>query len=156
MQDGTINYLGLSAITSGLHLLSTYLPLIPLRLNILLHHLIESLGSIRHESAGTPVVRILSRIPSKRLAVVGEQADTGSLVSALFLSVSLLISGTFETILIVHLHDFSPLATCFHCHLSNMPQPRRISRCARDACATLVQQQHFSVSGTSRNSSIME
>lgn len=43
---------------------------------------------MRYEDSGTPVVRILSRIPSRRLRSVGEQSDTGSVMSLIFLSVS--------------------------------------------------------------------
>lgn len=88
IQDGTINYLNLPAITDGLRFLSAYLPFLPLRLNILTHYLIQSLDEIRHEASNTPVVRILSRAPSRRLRSVGEQGDTGSVVSLIFLSVS--------------------------------------------------------------------
>ena len=82
-----MNYLNLPAITEGLRFLSGYLPFLPLRLNILSHYLIHSLNEFRHETTGTPVARVLSRIPSRRLRAVGEQSDTGSVVSLMFLSV---------------------------------------------------------------------
>lgn len=88
IQDGTINYLNLPPVTDGLRFLSAYLPFLPLRLSTLMHYLISSLTSLRHDSTGTPVVRILSRIPSRRLKCVGEQSDTGSVISLLFLFVS--------------------------------------------------------------------
>ncbi|KAK0195963.1 pyridoxal phosphate-dependent transferase [Armillaria mellea] len=87
-EDGTINYLTLPAVTDGLRFLSAYLPFLPLRLITLLYYVISSLTRLRHNTTGTPVVRILSRTPSKRLRSVGEQADTGSIISLIFLSPS--------------------------------------------------------------------
>lgn len=87
-EDGTINYLTLPAITDGLRFLSACLPFLPLRLTTLLHYVVSSLTRLRHDTIGTPVVRILSRTPSKRLRSVGEQADTGSIISLIFLSPS--------------------------------------------------------------------
>ncbi|KAF7373723.1 Molybdenum cofactor sulfurase [Mycena sanguinolenta] len=86
-EDGTINYLTLPAVTEGLRFLSAYLPFLPLRLSCLMHYLVASLSKIRHER-GTPVVRILSATPSKRLRCVGEQSDTGSTISMIFLDPS--------------------------------------------------------------------
>ncbi|KAI0090817.1 PLP-dependent transferase [Irpex rosettiformis] len=85
-EDGTINYLNLPAITDGLRFLSAYLPFLPLRLNILTHYLINSLKEFRYETTNTPVVRVLSRIPSRRLRSIGEQSDTGSVISLIFLA----------------------------------------------------------------------
>ncbi|RDB25148.1 Molybdenum cofactor sulfurase [Hypsizygus marmoreus] len=85
-EDGTINYLTLPAITDGLQFLSAYLPFLPLRLSSLMHHLISSLSSLRHDTTGTPVIRILSKVPRRRLKSVGDQADTGSVLSLIFLS----------------------------------------------------------------------
>ncbi|KAF7983019.1 hypothetical protein HWV62_24656 [Athelia sp. TMB] len=85
-EDGTINYLNLSTIKSGLQFLSVYMPFLPLRLSSLMIFLTSSLSRMRHEGTGTPVVRILSRVPSRRLKSVGEQSDTGSVVSLIFLS----------------------------------------------------------------------
>lgn len=87
VQDGTINYLSLPAIVDGLRMLSAYMPFLPLRLSALTHYAISSLNSVAHGSSGGPVVKILSRHPSKRLKFVGEQADTGSIISAIFLGV---------------------------------------------------------------------
>ncbi|OCH89433.1 PLP-dependent transferase [Obba rivulosa] len=84
-EDGTINYLNLPAITDGLRFLSAYLPFLPLRLSALLHHLVESLTQLRHDTSGTPIVQILSRTPERHLRAVGEQSDTGSIVALLFL-----------------------------------------------------------------------
>ncbi|KAG6836441.1 hypothetical protein H0H93_007977 [Arthromyces matolae] len=78
-EDGTINYLTLPAITDGLQFLSAYLPFLPLRLSCLLHYLINSLSLLRHDTTGNPVVRILSRVPTRRLKSVGDQAETGSM-----------------------------------------------------------------------------
>ncbi|PIL33669.1 hypothetical protein GSI_04292 [Ganoderma sinense ZZ0214-1] len=87
-EDGTINYLNLPAITDGLRFLSAYLPFLPLRLSSLTRHLITSLSELRHDSTDTPVVQILSRRPTKDVKTIGEQSDTGSVVSLLFLSPS--------------------------------------------------------------------
>ncbi|KAH7912733.1 pyridoxal phosphate-dependent transferase [Hygrophoropsis aurantiaca] len=87
-EDGTINYLTLPAVTDGLRFLSAYLPFLPLRLSCLLHFLTTSILRLRHDSTGTPVVKILSKLPSRRLRSVGEQADTGSIISLVFLSPS--------------------------------------------------------------------
>ncbi|KAI6100602.1 pyridoxal phosphate-dependent transferase [Pisolithus sp. B1] len=84
-EDGTINYLSLSAVTDGLRFLSVYLPFLPLRLSCLMHLLTSSLMHMRHDTTGTPVVKILSKLPSKRLKYIGEQSDSGSTVSLIFL-----------------------------------------------------------------------
>ena len=86
-QDGTVNYALLSAVTDGLRLLSAYMPFLPLRLSCLTTYLVSSLLKIRHDSTGRPVVCILSRRPSTRLKAIGEQAETASTISLIFLSV---------------------------------------------------------------------
>ncbi|KAJ7496578.1 PLP-dependent transferase [Mycena latifolia] len=85
-EDGTINYLTLPAVTDGLRFLSAYLPFLPLRLSCLVHYLASSLSNLRHDTTGEPAVRILSATPSRRLEAVGDQSDTGSIVSLVFLS----------------------------------------------------------------------
>ncbi|KAJ7133125.1 PLP-dependent transferase [Mycena epipterygia] len=85
-EDGTINYLTLPAITEGLRFLSVYLPLLPLRLSCLMHYLVSSLSKLRHDTTGTPAVRILSATPSQRLKSAGDQSDTGSIISLIFFS----------------------------------------------------------------------
>lgn len=88
-EDGTINYLSLPAISEGLRLLSGYLPFLPLRLTCLMHYLTTALSRLRHDSSGTPVVRILSQLPDQRIRHVGDQTGAfGSTVSLLFLSPS--------------------------------------------------------------------
>ncbi|KIK60886.1 hypothetical protein GYMLUDRAFT_167113 [Collybiopsis luxurians FD-317 M1] len=100
-EDGTINYLLLPAITSGLHLLSAYLPFLPLRLNCLVHYLVAELGKIRHRDwegrmamgggggGGVPVCRVLSRVPGKVLKAVGEtDEEAGAVVACIFLDES--------------------------------------------------------------------
>ncbi|KAJ7647907.1 PLP-dependent transferase [Roridomyces roridus] len=87
-EDGTINYLTLPAVTDGLRFLSAYLPFLPLRLSCLMHYLVSSLSQLRHDTTGNPAVRILSAKPSRRLTSVGDQSDTGSIVSIIFLSPS--------------------------------------------------------------------
>ncbi|PPQ65250.1 hypothetical protein CVT24_011405 [Panaeolus cyanescens] len=84
-EDGTINYLSLSAITEGLKFLSGYLPILPLRLTPLLQYLWSSLSGLRHDTTGAPVVRIMSRPPSCKLQRVGEQSDVGFLLALIFL-----------------------------------------------------------------------
>ncbi|KAJ6569826.1 PLP-dependent transferase [Mycena vulgaris] len=85
-EDGTINYLALLAVTDGLRFLSAYLPFLPLRLSCLMHYLISSLSKLRHDTSGAPAVRILSATPSRRLESVGDQSDTGFIISLIFLS----------------------------------------------------------------------
>lgn len=87
-EDGTINFMTLPAITDGLRFLSAYLPFLPLRLSCLTHYLVTSLSRLRHDSTGTPVLQILSKLPSRRLKSVGEQGDSGSTISLIFLSPS--------------------------------------------------------------------
>jgi hypothetical protein len=87
-QDGTINYLTLPAVTDGLRFLTAYLTFLPLRLSCLMHFLTTTLAQLRHDTTKRPVVKILSRLPDRRLRSVGEQADTGSTVSLLFCGVS--------------------------------------------------------------------
>ncbi|KAJ7744675.1 methyltransferase type 11 [Mycena metata] len=86
-EDGTINYLTLPAVADGLRFLSAYLPFLPLRLSCLVHYLVSSLSRLRHDT-GTPAVRILSATPSRRLKSIGDQSDTGSIVSLIFLDPS--------------------------------------------------------------------
>jgi len=69
-------------------MLSGYIAYLPLRLTTLTHYLVESLMEIRHDVACTPVARILSRMPGRRLSAVGEQSETGATVSLIFLGVS--------------------------------------------------------------------
>ncbi|KIY69819.1 PLP-dependent transferase [Cylindrobasidium torrendii FP15055 ss-10] len=87
-EEGTINYLSLPAVVSGLRMLSAYMPFLPLRLSILTHYAIEGLMNIRHSLSGLPVVMILSRRPSHKLHFVGEQADSGSTISTIFVGPS--------------------------------------------------------------------
>ncbi|THH29541.1 hypothetical protein EUX98_g4653 [Antrodiella citrinella] len=85
-EDGTINYLNLPAVTQGLRFLSAYLPFLPLRLSNLTHYLTSALSELKHEHTGTPVVRVLSRIPGRKLKSVGDQSDAGSTISFIFLT----------------------------------------------------------------------
>ncbi|KAI9573290.1 PLP-dependent transferase [Boletus coccyginus] len=85
-EDGTVNYLTLSAITDGLRFLTAYLPFLPLRLSCLMHFLTSSMAELRHDTNGMPVVKILSKLPSRRLKSIGEQSDSGSTVSFVILS----------------------------------------------------------------------
>ncbi|KAF9262666.1 PLP-dependent transferase [Marasmius fiardii PR-910] len=83
-EDGTINYLTLPAVTDGLRFLSAYLPFLPLRLSCLTDYTVKALSRLRHESTGIPVVRILSRRPTNRLKSIGEQSETGCIISLIF------------------------------------------------------------------------
>ena len=56
-----------------------------------MHFVTTSLAGLRHDVSGTPVIRILSRLPTRRLKNLGEQSDTGSIVALIFLFVSSLI-----------------------------------------------------------------
>ncbi|KAH8110424.1 PLP-dependent transferase [Phellopilus nigrolimitatus] len=87
-EDGTINYLCLPAVTHGLRFLSIYLPFLPLRLSALLHCLVSGLDELRHDTNGARVARVLSRLPTRRLREIGEQANFGSTVSMHFLDPS--------------------------------------------------------------------
>ncbi|KAH0828956.1 methyltransferase type 11 [Lanmaoa asiatica] len=98
-EDGTVNYLTLSAVTEGLRFLSAYLPFLPLRLSCLMHFLTSSMAGLRHDTNGTPVVKILSKLPHQRLKSVGEQSDTGSTVSFIILSVSKFATRTRSTLM---------------------------------------------------------
>ena len=46
------------------------------------------MAELRHDKNGAPVVKILSKLPSRRLKSIGEQSDAGSTVSFIILSVS--------------------------------------------------------------------
>lgn len=91
-QDGTINFASLGAITRGLDMLSQYIDYLPLRLSTLTHYLVGSMTKIKHDVLGTPVAQIVSRRPGKRPSAVGEQSETGSTVSLIFLEVSTAVS----------------------------------------------------------------
>jgi len=87
-EDGTINFASLAAVTRGLNMLSRYVSYLPLRLSSLTHYLAETLAEIKHDVARTPVARVLSRPPGRRPSAIGEQSDTGSIVSLIFLEPS--------------------------------------------------------------------
>jgi hypothetical protein len=63
IQDGTLNYTLLPAVTTGLRLLGAYLPALPARIAALSASCARLLGEIRWPRSGAPAVRILSRIP---------------------------------------------------------------------------------------------
>ncbi|KAG7091310.1 hypothetical protein E1B28_010355 [Marasmius oreades] len=83
-EDGTINYLTLSAVSDGLRFLSAYLPFLPLRLSCLTDYTVKALSRLRHGPTGIPIVRILSRRPTNRIKSIGEQSETGSIISLIF------------------------------------------------------------------------
>lgn len=53
-----------------------------------MHFLTSSMAELRHDTNDMPVVKILSKLPSRRVKSIGEQSDTGSTVSFIILSVS--------------------------------------------------------------------
>ena len=53
-----------------------------------MHFLTSSMAKLCHDTNGRPVIKILSRLPSRRLKSVGEQSDSGSTVSFVIVSVS--------------------------------------------------------------------
>ena len=77
-----MNYLTLSAVTNGLRFLSAYLPFLPL-----MDFLTLSMTELRGDTNGMPVVKILSKLPSRPLKLIGEQSDSGSTISFIILSV---------------------------------------------------------------------
>jgi len=144
-KDGTINYLTLPAITDGLRFLSAYLPFLPLRLSSLLHFLTSSLSRLRYERSEDPVVRILSRLPTKRLKSVGEQADTGSTISLLFLSVSPFFNRLSLIIVALKPQPISLLEKFCPIHLLSTQPRHKISQSALGICATPAELQLYSV-----------
>lgn len=144
LQDGTINYLSLPTITEGLRFLSAYLPFLPLRLSCLLNYLITSLSDLRHDTTGNPVVQILSRIPEKRVTAIGEQSETGSTVSLLFLAVSF---PPFPHNVCCHLHaPYSLTVIFFHSHSSIIQLRYGVYHCARAVSVTQGVPRHCSTS----------
>ncbi|KAI0316439.1 pyridoxal phosphate-dependent transferase [Amylostereum chailletii] len=85
-EDGTLNYLLLPAIPTGLTLLRAYLPFLPTRLAALTHYLCAALAGLRHARTGARAVRVLSRVPGAiSRADDGEEAGgTGGVVSCVF------------------------------------------------------------------------
>ncbi|KAG5219684.1 Molybdenum cofactor sulfurase [Salix suchowensis] len=86
----TINYLNLPAVVDGLRFLSATFRSCP---TIVVSPPLSDKQptQLKHDTNGAPVVRILSRLPKRRLMTVGEQADCGSIISLIFLSVGILI-----------------------------------------------------------------
>ena len=66
------------------------MPLLPVRLSALTHHLATSLAHLRHDTNNAPLVRILSRVPTQRTKNLGDPSETGSTVSLVFLSVRII------------------------------------------------------------------
>jgi molybdenum cofactor sulfurtransferase len=87
-QDGTVNYLGLPAVVNGLYMHSQYLPALPLRLAALTDFLASRLSELKHAGTTKPFVSVLSARPRSLPVRLGEQSDTGSIVSFLMLEVS--------------------------------------------------------------------
>ncbi|KAF8756407.1 Aminotransferase class-V [Rhizoctonia solani] len=63
-EEGTINYLTLPAVTTGINMLSKYIDLLPIRLSSLYHYLYNQLSMLQYPDTKTPVVQILTREPS--------------------------------------------------------------------------------------------
>ena len=64
-----------------------------------MHFLTSSMAELRHDTNGMPVVKILSKLPSRRLKSVGEQSETGSTISFVILSVSKLATCARSTLM---------------------------------------------------------
>ena len=135
-KDGTVNYLHLPAMKDGLCFLSAYLPFHPLRVSSPLLYLSSALTPLRHGSTGNPVVRILSKLPSRRVRTVGEQSDVGSVMSLVFLGVNYSRTPTPDGHSSLH-YVYSPWEKCCQIFLLSMLLRRDTSRCgqARAACA---------------------
>lgn len=89
-EDGTINYLGLPAITNGLRYLAPKIPLAASRLFPLFSWLSVELQKLTHDTTGGPVLKILSRLPSKALADTRDRwqvagKEVGATLSIMFL-----------------------------------------------------------------------
>jgi hypothetical protein len=145
LQDGTINYLSLPVIPTGLRVLRSYLPILPIRLSTLLHYLVQTLSELKHSTSGTPVVRILSHAPIDTVKHIGDASSAGFLASILFLDVSS------ETLICHRDSDFidSQTVNLFHWTSLPTPPPPVTSPCVPDACVILVALRLCSVSGTS-------
>ncbi|CAE6497538.1 unnamed protein product [Rhizoctonia solani] len=63
-EEGTINYLTLPAVTTGINMLSKYIDLLPIRLSSLYHYLYNQLSMLQYPDTKTPVIQILTREPS--------------------------------------------------------------------------------------------
>ncbi|EIM80857.1 PLP-dependent transferase [Stereum hirsutum FP-91666 SS1] len=87
-EDGTINYLLLPSITTGLRFLSAYMPFLPIRMAALTHYLATELEGVTYPNSEFKACRVLSKVPGeetgKRPRKVGEVADAGSVISCLF------------------------------------------------------------------------
>ena len=62
IQDGTLNYTLLPAVTTGLRLLGAYLPALPARIAALSASCARVLEELRWPRSGAPAVRVLSRV----------------------------------------------------------------------------------------------
>ncbi|KAA1476976.1 PLP-dependent transferase [Dentipellis sp. KUC8613] len=85
-EDGTINYLLLPAITTGLRFLSAYLPLLPARIAALTDYLAAELAALRHPN-GVRACRVLSVVPRRSGAAEPEDEEemgAGGVVACLF------------------------------------------------------------------------
>jgi hypothetical protein len=65
IQDGTLNYTLLPAVTTGLRLLGAYLPALPARMAALSTSCARLLKELRWPRSDTTAVRVLSRIPGE-------------------------------------------------------------------------------------------
>ena len=87
IQDGTLNYTLLPAVTTGLRLLGAYLPALPTRIAALSASCVRTLEDLRWPQSGTPAVQVLSRVPGAP-PEAGETAQgAGGVVSCLMLDV---------------------------------------------------------------------
>ncbi|KAI0302466.1 pyridoxal phosphate-dependent transferase [Multifurca ochricompacta] len=87
-EDGTLNYTLLPAVTTGLRLLSAYLPALPKRMAALSASCARLLEDIRWPRSNASAVRILSRIPGAPPEPDEATQGAGGVVSCLMLDVN--------------------------------------------------------------------
>lgn len=114
-----------------------------------MHFLTSSMAELRHDTNDTPVVKILSKLPSRRLKSIGEQSDTGSTVSFVILSVSQLAPFASISLIPPFIRRDSLPVTSSQTPLSNASLRCTTSLCAPAACATPAAPLHSSASKTS-------
>ena len=141
LQDGTLNYTLLPAVTTGLRLLGAYLPALPTRIAALAASCTRSLEDLRWPRTGSAAVQVLSRIPGAP-PEPGEAAQgAGGVISCLMLDVCL--PSKFMN-LIRHADTDITLcrkeASLYPSHGWRRMQQQMASHCARGVCATQVVQ----------------
>jgi hypothetical protein len=87
-QDGTLNYALLPAVTTGLHLLSAYLPTLPTHLAALSASCTCHLENLRWSRSGAHAIHILSRVPGMPPEPGEAMQGVDGIISCLMLNVS--------------------------------------------------------------------